>query len=212
MWFTPKFPAQPSLDELRKRSRILVLDDQEFPFLDLFTRDTYSIERWPEVENLTKLTDGFFDVILLDINGVGLKESKRRQGFGILEHIKQVNPAQSVVLYSSKTQSIGNRDALVLADEVLDKAADYLAYKQAVDSLLQLRYTPGYFIAVMNRELAGTAASAPKAVPKALRALRSGNTAALHGYLSTSISDDKKVDRIVNIIAMGASVLQVLAN
>lgn len=212
MWFNTTLPAPPTLEELRKRSRILVIDDQEFPFLGLFKRDTYSIERWPEVENLQKLTDGFFDVILLDIHGVGLVESPRRQGLGIMEHIKNVNPAQAVILYSSKPQSITNRNVLLLADEVLDKSAEYLEYKQAVDQLLLRRYSAEYFIFVMNRELGDAAALTPKAVPRALRALRTGKTEPLRGYLSRSLRDDQRIDRIINVIGTGAAVLQAISS
>lgn len=59
------------LEAIRKQAKILVIDDQEPPMLTLFKRDGYHIERWAEIENLSRLTDGNYDVILLDIQGVG---------------------------------------------------------------------------------------------------------------------------------------------
>lgn len=208
MWGNARPIVQPSIEELRKKSRILVIDDQDFPFLGLFQRDNYHIERWAEIENLTKLTDGYFDVVLLDINGVGLRESPTRQGLGILEHVKHQNPAQHVILYSSKPQSITQREVLILADVVLDKKSEYVDYKRSVDDLLISRYNPGYFISVMNRELGPNAANSPRAVSKALRALRNGRTDGLRNYLAGTLQDQAKADVIVTVISIGAKVLE----
>src|SRR4051794_38006194 len=92
----------PRLDhaEIVKPARILVVDDNEFPYLKLFRRDGYTIEKWSSVRDLGQLEDGSFDVILLDLIGVGTRESSD-QGLGVLKHIRQTNPAQIVVAYSN---------------------------------------------------------------------------------------------------------------
>jgi hypothetical protein len=61
----------PSFQELKKRTKILVIDDDEnsFPF-ELLRREGYSIEHWPRVESLSPLEDGHYDIIILDIQGV----------------------------------------------------------------------------------------------------------------------------------------------
>jgi hypothetical protein len=61
--------AEPDIEALRKRAKILVIDDHELPAQQLFERDGYHFERWPEIKNLSQLTDGHYDVILLDLNG-----------------------------------------------------------------------------------------------------------------------------------------------
>jgi CheY-like chemotaxis protein len=212
MWPYKRVDREASIEEMRKNSRILVIDDQELPCQELLKRDGYDIERWAEVENLTKLTDGYFDILLLDINGVGLKESPKRQGLGILEHVKRSNPAQQVILYSSRPQSITQREVLLLADEVLDKKSEYVEYKTAIDRLLQTRFTEGYFISVMNRELGSHAALAPRAVSKALRALRKGRTDGLRAYLAEAIRDPDTVSTVVAIVAIGAKTLASIAS
>lgn len=211
MWLMKQADHSATVEEMRKKSRILVIDDQVFPYQDLLKRDGYDIDRWAEVESLTKLTDGYFDILLLDINGVGLKESPKRQGLGILEHVKHSNPAQQVILYSSRPQSITQREVLLLADKVLDKKSEYVEYKGAIDDLLQTRFSPGYFIAVMNRELGTSAALAPKAVPKALRAIRKGNTEGFRNYLSNALNDPETVATIIAIAKVGAKTLAALA-
>lgn len=75
MWFASRPVPEPDIETLRKRARLLVVDDHAFPHTRLFTRDGYHVERWPEIKNLSQLTDGHFDLILLDLQGVGLNVS-----------------------------------------------------------------------------------------------------------------------------------------
>lgn len=194
------------LETARKKARILVIDDQDPPIRGLFERDGYHVERWPEIKNLSQLTDGHYDLILLDIHGVGLNESPDEQGLGILRHIKASNPAQIVVMYSALPQNISARDVLLLADEVLDKDESYVRYKENVDRLLQRRWSAGYYVATMNRELGDYAAVAPRAVSKALWAMRRGNTVALERYLRAKVTDPKIIDRVVTVIGIGVGI------
>lgn len=198
------------LEATRKTARLLVIDDQDPPMRGLFERDGYHVERWPEIRNLSQLTDGHYDLILLDIHGVGLNESPDEQGLGILRHIKASNPAQIVVMYSALPQNITARDVLLLADEVLDKDESYVRYKGTVDALLRRRQSTGYYVATMNRELGDYAAAAPRAVSKALRAMRRGNTIALERYLRAKVTDPKVIDRALTVISIGVTVATLL--
>ena len=125
--------------------------------------------------------------------------------------MKRSNPAQIVVAYSAQTQRLSANAYLEFADAVMDKDASYVSYKELVDKLLLRRASPGYFIEVMNRELGPDAALAPRAVPKALRVLRGGSPAALRRYLAAKLPDPEQVDRILTIVSIGATALQMLA-
>jgi CheY-like chemotaxis protein len=107
MWRRPSAVPEPDIEVLRKRAKILVIDDQALPVQRLFQRDGYHFERWPQIRNLSQLTDGYYDIILLDLQGVGLNESPDLQGLGILAHIKQSNPAQAVIAYSGVHSRVG---------------------------------------------------------------------------------------------------------
>lgn len=213
MWpfSSPPPPPEPDIEKVRKHARVLVIDDQAFPAQRNFTRDGYHFERWPSVRNLSQLTDGDWDLILLDIQGVGMNESPELQGLGILKHIKKTNPAQAVIIYSAQPQRVSSSEYLLLADAVLDKGMSYLEYKERVDELLLRHATPGYFIAAMNRELGESAALVPQAVPKALRAFRRGDTASLRNYLGKNMTDQEKVDVLVNVVAIGIKVVAAVA-
>src|ERR1022692_2980561 len=115
MWRGTQTVAEPDIETLRKRGKILVIDDHDLPAQVLFERDGYHFERWPEIKNLSQLTDGHYEIILLDLQGVGLNESPDMQGLGILRHIKKSNPAQIVIAYSAQPQKISARSFLDFA-------------------------------------------------------------------------------------------------
>lgn len=212
MWRGTPAVVEPDIEALRKHAKILVIDDHVLPAQKLFERDGYHFERWPEIKNLSQLTDGHYEIILLDLHGVGLNESPDMQGLGILRHIKQSNPAQMVIAYSAQAQKVSSRSFIELADSVLDKEASYVDYKEVVDGLLRKRATPGYFLAVMNRELGDRAILVPKAIPKAIRAFNSRSTKSLEGYLRARLPEGQQVDRILTIISIGITTIALVVS
>jgi CheY-like chemotaxis protein len=161
-------PAWPALQlaQIRKRARLVVVDDKEFPYLGLFRRDGYVMDYWPEVTNLSQLSDGAFDLILLDLHGVGTQESAHG-GLGILQHLRSQQPTQIIIVYSAAEWSLADQQFFDLADYTLAKSADYVEFKQVVDDLLRTRFSFGFFEARLAREL-GTSADSTTA-SKALR-------------------------------------------
>lgn len=208
MWAKPEV-VPPSIEQVRKHARVLVIDDLEFPAQKNFERDGYHFERWPEVQNLSQLTDGHYHLILLDIEGVGLNDSPEMQGLGILRQIKKTNPSQMVILYSAKPQRLSYSSYLTLADVVIEKGIDYVSYKEKVDELLLKRSTPSYFIAAMNENLGENAILAPKAVPKAMRAFRRGNATPFNNYIRDSLPDPQQADIIIGIIQVGLATVPI---
>lgn len=107
-----------SLAEIVKRSRILVVDDQDFPYKELFERDGYQIEKRNDVERMADLEQGAFDLVLLDLHGVGQTQSTE-EGLGLLKHVRTANPAQLVIAYSNADWSLRFQPFFELADAVL---------------------------------------------------------------------------------------------
>lgn len=142
--------TQPSLEEIKKRAKILVIDDSEFAYAPLFKRDGYTIEKWDDVENLEQLENNYFDLILLDIQGVGQNESEE-EGFGILKHIREKSPAQIVIAFSNADWSLKYQGFFDLADSKLAKSQDYVEFKRIVDNLLTQRFNPNFYIEKIER-------------------------------------------------------------
>src|SRR5688500_8948704 len=115
-----------TLDQIRQRAKILVVDDEPFPYDELFRRDGYSIQCWVDVESLDRMTDDTFDLIFLDMSGIGRDHAKTDQGFGVLRHVKERAPWKAVIAYSGKKWSFRQHDDLRLAELLLDKGLDYV--------------------------------------------------------------------------------------
>jgi DNA-binding NarL/FixJ family response regulator len=127
--------------ELRKRVKIVVVDDDEHAFpIKVLQNEGYTIEQWPHVKSLDRLERGDFDIIVLDISGVAT-ELTPLDGLGILQHLKDANPAQIVVAFSGQSFDLGKTQFFRLADDTLAKPVDALKCKQVLDQLIQTRFT-----------------------------------------------------------------------
>lgn len=133
-------------EEIRKRVRILVIDDDEqaFPY-KLLQKEGYNVEYWSAVERLRDLESGEYDLIILDIYGVTSKEVSTNDGLGVLEHIKNVNPAQLVIAYSGQKYDLSQASFWKLADDYLGKPSSLIDCKEKIDSLLRKKFTPLHY-------------------------------------------------------------------
>ena len=139
-----KWP-EANIEEIKKRSNILVVDDTEFVYKQLFERDGYTIHKWNDVEKLEKIENNYYDVILLDIQGVG-KEYSSEEGLGILRHIHEVSPTQIVIAYSNADFSLKYHEFFKTADATLAKSDEYYKFKRTVDKLLLKRFSIDFYI------------------------------------------------------------------
>ncbi|MEC5386602.1 hypothetical protein VVD49_12770 [Uliginosibacterium sp. H3] len=127
--------------ELKKRSKILVIDDLDFAFTDLFRKEGFTIDQWSDVENIDNVLDGRFDIILLDLNGVGKAYSETEQGFYILKEIKEKNPSQLVIAYTNSSWNAGFFKFKDIADLLLDKQlSEFKDFRNSVLDLLRNKY------------------------------------------------------------------------
>lgn len=123
--------------ELKKRCKILVIDDEEasFPTAAL-KNDGYTIDWWPRVDadGLARLEAGHYDLIILDIQDIaepGLSDTG--DGLGILRRLKEANPAQLVVAFSGREFDLDAVPFWRLADDALRKPVTLIACKDKLD-------------------------------------------------------------------------------
>lgn len=196
-WFRKRWPQVP-FDEIRKRARLLVIDDQEFAYKTLFERDGYTIEKWSDVEALSRLEEGAFDLILLDLQGVGRRESTE-EGFGILKHLRDRAPAQIIVAYSNADWGLQYQDFFRLADAVLPKSADYVDFKRRVDELLRDRFSLGFYLARIRSEAQKLELPDSELVHTAEKAILARDPTRLRSALRRHSLTPAQVDRFVSI-------------
>lgn len=125
-----------NVEHSKRAPKILVIDDHANPIVKLLKTEGYDVEEDNgSLKNLRYLETGYYDLILLDFDGVGIEFSKK-QGIGVLEHIKTKNPKQKILAYSNKNWGLDYQEFIQLADGVLGKNAGYGEYKRKIDELL----------------------------------------------------------------------------
>lgn len=138
--------------ELKKRTRIVVIDDEESFPISLFQDEGYSIDKWQTVKDFNKLENGFYDIIVLDIKGVA-KHISEDDGLGVLENLKRRNPAQIIISYSQHSYDLSKIKFFQLADENIAKPSDYLKIKSIIDNLIDSQFKPGRYISALHQIL-----------------------------------------------------------
>jgi len=132
----------------RKNSRLLLVDDDpEALPLSLLKDEGYNITQWEELDagKIRRVEKGEFDVVILDIVGVVPKNVSATDGFGVLEHIKRVNPEQVVIAFSGETFDIKQAGFFEQADDRLLKPVDLVTVARMLDEILQRYYNLDHY-------------------------------------------------------------------
>lgn len=87
-----------------KKLRILFVDDEELAIVNLLKSEGYDVEYWPDVENLDKLCGGKYQIVFLDVRGIGEKYGEKNNGNGldILKYLVEHNPLVTPIVLSAK--------------------------------------------------------------------------------------------------------------
>ncbi len=149
-----RIPHNP--DEIRKRIKIVVIDDDEASFpTQLLSTNGYTIEWWDKVDDrsLERLEKNHFDIIILDLNDIATTSISKNDGIGVLERIKQVNPAQIIVAFSGQEYDIEKTHFFQMADDTLSKPVDFIKAKSLIDRIIDQKITLTYFWESLNHLL-----------------------------------------------------------
>lgn len=83
-----------------KQLRILFIDDEDLPVIQTFRDEHYDVQHWKDVESLEALVDGRFQVVFIDVRGVGQRYGGT--GLNLLQHISTHNPLVFTIVFSAK--------------------------------------------------------------------------------------------------------------
>jgi CheY-like chemotaxis protein len=143
-------------EEIRKRIKIVVIDDDEASFPhQLLSSSGYTIEWWDKIDDrrLDRLERNQFDIIILDLNDIASPEISSSDGVGILERLKEVNPAQIIVAFSGQAYDIEKTNFFVTADDTLSKPVDFVKAKNLIDRIIDQKITISYFWSTISSYL-----------------------------------------------------------
>jgi len=127
MWFSKRsideVNASLSRDELLRRSRLLVVDDERPDIVDDLKKARFSVDYESDItrDNM-HIIESSYDLILLDYGNVG-KSFGSDEGLSLLKYIKRINPSVVVIAYTSKALNSDQSDFFRLSNGVLNKDA-----------------------------------------------------------------------------------------
>ncbi len=147
-----KVAKNQSFEELKKRLKIIIIDDEDIFPITLFKDNGYSVEKWDTVENYSKLESGFYDIIVLDILGVAQHISEE-DGFGVLASLKNNNPSQIIIAYSAHSYDLTKRKFWELADETIAKPSQFLKMKEVIDNVITTKFNPNRYLNILSETL-----------------------------------------------------------
>lgn len=201
--YARKLPAE----ELVQRTRIVVIDDDISGFpLEVLQKQGYSIDHWPDVEDLQKLENGFYDIIILDIVGVGRKLDEENEGAAVLKHLKEINPFQVVVAYSAQSHEPERISFFQLADQFVPKTTSAINWKEIIDDLMSSKLTVGHFWSVLESLLKtkGVSSKQIEKVEKKLISASKGKTIDLSQALPKILGS---LDNISTVIIIAGKII-----
>jgi len=199
----PKWPTV-QLDEIVKRARLLVIDDQEFIYDQLFKKYGYNLDKWDDVVDLSKLEQNYYDIIMLDVQGVGITLSSD-QGLGVLRHIREKSPAQLVIAFSNAEFSLKYNSFFELADATLSKSSDFVEFKRKVDELLSKRFSLGFYVEGIATAT-GVTNDVNKLTKIADKAIRQNKLENIREYLLDKAVDPKSINKALSIAQVALKV------
>ena len=111
-----------SRDEILRKSRILIIDDERPELIDDLEKARFTVDYVSDIskDNLDAIERHPYNLVILDFGGVG-SSFGGEQGLSILRHIKRVHPSVVVLAYTSKALTTEHADFFRLADGVLLK-------------------------------------------------------------------------------------------
>jgi len=135
-----------------KKIRIAFVDDQENDFFDLFKDWGYDVEHIEAVDKLAQLeqlANGRYQLIFLDIRGVGT--ALKMDGIGVLQHIKTRNPLVYLVVCSgARFDSNETRLIKEYSDDVIPKDTSAETYIGVVETAVRSVSIASYISALSN--------------------------------------------------------------
>lgn len=140
----PPTPPSP-LDQIKCFS-ILVVDDEVFPYVKQLKNDGFNIERVPDIKRYADIEQFQYEVLLLDVHGIGAGVGATHGGLDLIEYIKQKNPTQRVVSYTAAKWGVDEHDQMGKADAALSKSAGYAKFRSTIEQQFAALLEPDSYV------------------------------------------------------------------
>lgn len=124
-----------TLSDLKKKCEILIIDDNDFPFLDVLRKQEYIITQKYDLTDTKEAAE--YQIILCDIRGVGKCYNSNYEGAYLIKQLKQKYPNKTIIAYTANDYDPEFEPYLEYADETVPKGTyDIEEWDALLDRLL----------------------------------------------------------------------------
>lgn len=124
----------------RKKVPILVIDDNEFEYLDFLKNNRFDLTYFPDIQSIESAKE--YEIILCDINGVGKKFESKYEGAHIISEIHKKYPFKTIIAYTGYTHDPTYNKFFRLADFVFKKDLDGDDWLEHLDNAIDTAVNP----------------------------------------------------------------------
>ena len=125
------------LNKLKREDvRMVLIDDDQFPYLDLLRQHKFNIDTLKDVTSLTTLEA--YDVILCDLNGVGKTFSEQFQGAYLVKEIYKRYPFKIIISYTGISFDARYNEYLKYADFSVKKDVESEVWVEKLDMAIDM--------------------------------------------------------------------------
>lgn len=126
---------QNNIRSLRNRTKIFVIDDNEFSAAEKLRRNGYNITPTTNIPNIEATKD--YPIVLCDLKGVGLDFSNNGEGAHLIKSIKTLFPSKIVIAYTAGASDELIEKAKNFSDGFLKKSADISEWSDILDEKIK---------------------------------------------------------------------------
>ncbi len=124
-----------SLPELKDKTRVLMIDDEETSLVESLKGEGWHIKYMADLDRYTNTDLIDAHIVCVDIKGVGKKLNIKEEGLGLVRNIKEKYPEKRIILCSSVSTHDIFDDAIDLVDKKVYKDGQTHPFDSAIEEL-----------------------------------------------------------------------------
>lgn len=128
------------LNDLRKKTDILIIDDEAFAPQSFLESNNYRFTNKSDIDNIRDVSE--YPIVLCDIRGVGQRLSSTYEGAFVIKEIKKNYPEKIVLAYTASQYDPSYNNYLLTADDVLQKNLPTEDWLDALDKYIYMISDP----------------------------------------------------------------------
>jgi DNA-binding response OmpR family regulator len=141
-------------DTIKLKCRIAIVDDEEIPHVKRLQQDGYNVTEFSDIEEMDGFIRKKYNVVVLDIQGVGKTLSPETEGWGILKYLKHECPHTVILVFTGADWSITKyKSQADLADDFIGKDLEFLDFKAKLDAAIKKAFSIKYHFSLEKQNL-----------------------------------------------------------